>query len=172
MYLALGPTLMARRAFGCWCRACRARVFDAAGACPAAGCGRAMCQWEEQTVQPLDVPAVARTRTAAQAEGKKLARKLQIGQWLAAQVRVRRAAGHASHAGAAEGSVEERWLARSTGLVALPMADAEKARSSRSWSARRCSRARTTLLVTLRLRLSGMNALRPTRKACTSKRWD
>jgi hypothetical protein len=84
-------------------------VFDAAGACPAAGCGRATCQWEEQTVQPLDAPTVARTRTAAQDEGKKLARKLQIRQWLAAQVRVRRTAGRASRAGAAEGSVEERW---------------------------------------------------------------
>lgn len=47
---------------------------------------------------------------AVQVEGKKLVRKLRVGQWLAAQVDFRHIAGRASRAGgAAEGNVEEHW---------------------------------------------------------------
>ena len=91
-YLMQSPGLLGARTYGGWCEACQRGRAPSSGlnsrlqvlGCSCADRGQS---WAEIKIDRTDAAGVANRRKAAQARGKSLASKLQIGSWIAVQAR-------------------------------------------------------------------------------------
>ena len=88
-FMAIRPSVVASRTGSHWCDACmRARPGDGLTASlRCTGCTGPQPQWTEHSVERTDAAGIANERKRSQTLGRKLARNLKVGDWVAVQAR-------------------------------------------------------------------------------------
>ena len=81
---------MAMRTYGCWCPKCMlayGRGVGMSSTLYVAGCSCPSLVWTEAQIGAKDLAGIAKRRKVAQASGRRLAKSLVPGDWLAIQAR-------------------------------------------------------------------------------------
>ena len=108
-YMPIRPSVMGSRCASHWCNACmRARKpgTGMTAGLRVEGCTGPEKKWTEHTVERTDAAGIANERKRAQTLGHKLARKLEVGDWVAVQARERWSTKEEVHYRAGSSSLE------------------------------------------------------------------